>query len=288
MRVTERQIDGWLGERENERLELKEAKRRFDFEKLVKYCAALANEGGGSIILGVTDKRPRRVVGTQAFRNLERTKAGLTERLHLRIDAEEVEHRDGRVVVFTAPSRPLGMPISVEGSYWMRAGENLVPMTLDQLRRILEEAGPDFSAEICAGATLEDLDGTAVELLRRLWQRKAPDQDIATRSPERLLADTELLVGGHLTYAALILLGTLRPWATSLGRRRSSSSTDRARSRGQQLIAASSVAVFSLFSTRSGRRSTCATTCSISSKGCSCGTSPPSTNARCARPFSTR
>jgi|GEM_PF-4857805 len=42
----------------------KEAKQNYQFEKLVDYCVALANEGGGKIILGVTDKRPRRIVGT--------------------------------------------------------------------------------------------------------------------------------------------------------------------------------------------------------------------------------
>lgn len=208
MTVTEHQIDEWLQGRENEHLELKEAKRRFDFEKLVKYCAALANEGGGSMVLGVTDKRPRKVVGTAAFEPLERTKAGLVERLRLRIEVEEVEHRDGRVLVFTAPPRPIGMPIAVDGAYWMRAGEDLVPMTPDRLRRILDEAGPDFSAEICRWASLEDLDPAAIELLRRLWQRKAPGQDLATRPVDRLLTDAELLVAGQITYAALILLGT--------------------------------------------------------------------------------
>ncbi|NJL72173.1 MAG: ATP-binding protein [Candidatus Competibacteraceae bacterium] len=46
---------------EHEHLEFKEANHRFDFEKLVHYCVAFANEGGGKIVLGVTDKPPRRV-----------------------------------------------------------------------------------------------------------------------------------------------------------------------------------------------------------------------------------
>jgi ATP-dependent DNA helicase RecG len=99
----------------------------------------------------------------------------------------------------------------------MRAGDALVPMSDTQLRQIHEETGPDFSAEICAGARLEDLDGTAIDLLRVLWQRKAPGQDIMTRPPERLLADAELLVGGGLTYAALILLGTREALGRYLG-----------------------------------------------------------------------
>jgi len=94
------QLHQWLHIRENEHLECKEAKERFDFEALVKYCCALANEGGGVMLLGVTDKLPRKIVGTQVFKNLERTKAGLVERLRLRIDAEEIINEDKRVVAF--------------------------------------------------------------------------------------------------------------------------------------------------------------------------------------------
>ena len=57
---------------EDERTEFKEAKTDFSFEKLARYCAALSNEGGGKLVLGVTDKNPRRIVGTQAFHDLNR------------------------------------------------------------------------------------------------------------------------------------------------------------------------------------------------------------------------
>ena len=208
MSVSIDELHTWMNAREDEHLEFKEAKTRFDFEKLVKYCVALANEGGGRMILGVTDKPPRKVVGSRAFRDFERTKAGLVERLRLRLDVEEFQHPDGRVLVFQVPSRPLGVPLSYEGAYWMRGGESLVPMTPDQLQRIFAETGPDFSAEICTPARLDDLDPVAVEILRQLWQRKLPDRDISTRSVEQLLTDVELLVDGGVTYAALALLGT--------------------------------------------------------------------------------
>ena len=197
-----------MNAREGERLEFKEAKTQFDFEKLVKYCVALANEGGGRMILGVTDKPPRTVVGSQAFRNLEQTKVRLINRLRLRLDVEEIRHPDGRVLVFQVPPRPIGVPLEDQGAYWMRGGESLIPMTQDQLRRIFIETGPDFSAEICTLARLDDLDPAAVEILRQLWQRKLPDQDISTRPVKQLLTDAELLVDDGVTYAALVLLGT--------------------------------------------------------------------------------
>jgi len=107
---------------EREQLEFKEAKNRYDFEKLVSYCAALANEGGGKMVLGVTDKRPREVVGTSAFEEPGRTVAGIIDRLRLRIDWAELHHPDGRVLVFDVPSRPIGMPVQYKGQYWARAG----------------------------------------------------------------------------------------------------------------------------------------------------------------------
>ena len=144
--------------KESEHLEFKEAKTSYEFDSLIRYCVALANEGGGRFILGVADNPPRRVVGTQAFATLERTKAGILNRLHLRVDVDEFGHPDGRVLIFTIPGRPVGVPIHDGGRYWMRSGESLTPMTQDVLRRIFEEAGPDFSAEICHKATADDLE----------------------------------------------------------------------------------------------------------------------------------
>ena len=202
------ELEKWMKARENEQLEFKEAKNNFHFETLVKYVVALANEGGGKLILGVADKHPRHVVGSAMFTNLERTKAGLVERLHIRIDAEKVAHPNGRVVIFHVPARPIGMPIHYKGAYWMRAGEDLVPMTPDQLKRIFDEGVPDFSATICINATVKDLNPKALAAFRRLWQLKSGNTALDSMSDQQLLHDAELLYDDDLTYAALILFGT--------------------------------------------------------------------------------
>ena len=132
---------------ETERLEFKEAKQQFDSNKLLKYCVGLANEGGGYIVLGVTDKKPRQVVGSQAWANpvdLNRIKAYIVEKLGFRVDASELEHPNGRVLVFEVPTRPLGQPIAIDGAYWMRAGEDLVTMTPDVLKSIFAEDKQDW------------------------------------------------------------------------------------------------------------------------------------------------
>lgn len=196
-----------INKAENEHLECKEAKNRYDFEKLVKYCCALANEGGGKMVLGVSDKQPRKVAGTKAFSNLEKTKAGLVERLHLRIEVEEILYPKGRVLVFHIPSRPVGIPIHYKGQYFMRAGEVLAPMLPDVLKRIFDEAGPDFTAEICPGAILDDLNLQAIENFRNLWIKKSGNEDLRDLNVIQLLPDAELMVGEKLTYAAIILFG---------------------------------------------------------------------------------
>ncbi len=206
--TTPEQLQAWLNSRENQHLEFKTALNRFDFEQLVKYCCALANEGGGEMVLGVTPDFPRRVVGTAAFVPKERTESGLMERLHIRINAEELNWQGKRALIFHVPARPVGMPIQYQGAYWMRRGEELTPMLPDMLKRIFGENVSDFSATICSGARLSSLDEMAIKKLRERWHRKSGRADLLTMPVEQLLTDAELLVEGGLTYAALVLLGS--------------------------------------------------------------------------------
>jgi ATP-dependent DNA helicase RecG len=208
MHMTLEQLRSLMKAKEAEHLEFKEAKERYDFEKLVRYCVALANEGGGKIVLGVTDKKPRRVVGSRAFLNIEKTKTDLLQRLHARIETDVIDHPDGRGLVFSVPSRPIGIPIHYRGAYWMRSGEDLVPMTPDMLKEIFAESQPDFSAEICERATQEDLHRDAIEVFRSMWRRRSGNTAIEHFTDKQLLSDAELMVGGGVTFAALILLGT--------------------------------------------------------------------------------
>jgi predicted HTH transcriptional regulator len=148
MTTTAAQIDLWLQERsEHQALEFKEAKATFGFDKLKEYCVALANEGGGHLVLGVTDKPPRAVVGSAAFSNL----VDLADKLFLgvgfRVDIDEVDHPDGRVLVFSIPSRPRGSAYHLDGKYLMRSGESLRPMSPDRLRTIFAEGQPDWLEE---------------------------------------------------------------------------------------------------------------------------------------------
>jgi len=207
-----------LDRNEDEHIEFKEAKSAFDFDKLVEYSVALANEGGGMLILGVTNKKPRKIVGTKVYKDgTSKIKEQLIAQVQLRIDIEEVLCPEGRVLVFRVPSRPIGMPKHINGRYLMRAGEALTAMPPDMLKRIFDEASPDFSAETCTGATLDDLDMEAIGIFKKRWANKSGNTAILSLSREQVLLDAELIVDDKPTYAALVLFGTHRALGRFLG-----------------------------------------------------------------------
>ena len=143
MNLNPEQIDRWLiAPTEDQQLEFKEAKLQYDTSRLCKYCVAIANEGGGYLVLGVTDQKPRKVVGTEAFNDLQKITSMIYERIGFRVNVTEVAHPGGRVLVFMIPPRPRGTAYNYEGAYLMRIGSELRPMSEDQLRRIFSEGEP--------------------------------------------------------------------------------------------------------------------------------------------------
>ena len=193
---------------ESENVEFKEAKERFDFEELVKYACAISNCGGGKIVLGISDKRPRKVTGSKAFLQPERTRKGLMDRLHIRVDFEEETYEDKRVLIFHIASRPIGLPVQADGIAYWRDGDVLVKMPQEVMHRIYEESGHDFSADICFGATIDDLDEKAINAFREKWYAKSKNERLNTLNDVQLLMDCEAIASdGGITYAALILFG---------------------------------------------------------------------------------
>jgi predicted HTH transcriptional regulator len=159
MATTPQQIDLWRQvPKENQRLEFKEAKNQFDNDKLYEYCVAIANEGGGILLLGIANQPPRPIVGSNAYRDLVATAERIFDNVGFRVEVEEVAHPDGRVVVFHIPSRPRGTAYHVRGAYLMRSGEQLTAMSEDRLRGIFAEGQPDWAEQ----PSVDDLDGQQV------------------------------------------------------------------------------------------------------------------------------
>ena len=198
-----------LSAKEGEEFEFKEAKNAFEFDKLVKYACAISNRGGGYVVFGVADKRPRQVVGTRAFEQPERTRRGLIDKLRISIDFQVFNDQSPeRVLVFKVSGRPIGVPVMADGIAWWRDGDSLVPMPAEEMRLIFNEAARDFSAEICDGACLSDISEDAVIDFRERWIAKSNREDLRNYSLEQILRDCEALTSSGLTNAAIILFGS--------------------------------------------------------------------------------
>jgi ATP-dependent DNA helicase RecG len=203
-------ISELLNAPEGEHYQFKEAKDRCDFEEAVKHCCALANCGGGKFILGISDRRPRLVVGSEAFGQPERTRERFISKLHVRVDFQIHNCEGKRVLVFDVASRPIGLPIQVDGIAWWYIGDSLVPMPSDITRDIYFESGHDFSADICSGATISDLDTGAIETFRLKWLEKSGNNLVKNISIYQLLVDCGAIINSGITYAALVLFGTCK------------------------------------------------------------------------------
>lgn len=201
-------IEELLNAKEGERYQFKEAKNRFDYGEAVCCCCALANCGGGRLVFGITDKRPRKVVGSAAFQQPERTRMGLIDKLKIMVDFQLYDYNGNRVLVFDVASRPLGLPVQVDGVAWWYEGDSLIPMPEEIRRKIYGEAGFDFSGTICTPAKITDMDEMAIEVFREKWIEKSGNKRLSSLSVEQLLYDCGATTDEGITYAALILFGT--------------------------------------------------------------------------------
>jgi len=204
-----------------DKIEFKEAKRTFNFaggshadpaerrKCVLGYIVAIANEGGGLLVLGMKDKLPHEVVGTSFAENSTgKMEDEIYERLDIRVRIEELFENEKRVLVFKIPSRPIGSPLQFEGVPLMRIGDSLRVMSNDELFRILSERAPDFSATICEGLNFEDLDPEAITVMKERYAVKQENPAFKTMPDLQILSDLELIENGKLNHAALILLGS--------------------------------------------------------------------------------
>jgi len=197
-----------------DKVEFKEALNQYNYQtsrrSVLGYVVALANEGGGKLILGVRENKNglHFITGTIAWQSQE---GKLTEDIYrdkqIRVETEVLFDGANRVLVIHIPSRPIGKTLKFEDVPLMRVGEDLLPMSDDQLFKILQEQEPDFSSRICDDLTLDQLDDRAIKKMKEAYARKQENPIFLAQSDSQCLIDLNLLVNGKLTNAALLLLG---------------------------------------------------------------------------------
>ena len=179
---------------------------------ILGYVTAFCNEGGGSLVIGMEDAYPHKVVGTkQCEGKLGELESQIYRDIHIRPNVyelyEDEKNKKGRVLVIDVPGRPVGKLFRFEDVPLMRVGEELKPMSDEMMFSILQEHEPDFSAEICKGLTIKGLDPEAIRIMKQKYSAKQKNPDFLTLSDEQVLSDLNLIKGRKVTYAALILVG---------------------------------------------------------------------------------
>ncbi|MCX6784641.1 MAG: putative DNA binding domain-containing protein [Candidatus Komeilibacteria bacterium] len=199
-------IDDILQNRENKVLEFKEAKSNFDSRERSDYCAAIANAGGGKLLLGVNNDG--KIIGTAVYAGtIEKIPQEIYQVIGIWVTVEDINHQNGRVVIFDIPARPVGHCVKSNGRYLTRKGESLVEMDSETMRQILNEIQPDFSASIIENLIISDLDEQAVGDFKKRMAEKTGNPALINCSTDKILQDAELIRNEKLTLACLILLG---------------------------------------------------------------------------------
>jgi len=208
---------------ETECVEFKEAKTNYDFGKLGKYFSALSNEANlknkesAWLIFGIKDKPlPRQIVGSEFRKNreaLDSLKAEIGNKTTNRItftEIYELRYPEGRVLMFQIPPAPKGFPIAWEGHYYGRDGEEIGPLNLVEVETIRNQTNKkDWSAQIIANATIDDLDPKAIAKARDEYKEKHPRKAVESDDWDNItfLNKAKVTTQGKITNTALLLLG---------------------------------------------------------------------------------
>jgi ATP-dependent DNA helicase RecG len=218
-------LDKLIATWENEVVEFKQAGKDYDTDKIGTYFSALSNEanlrGAESawLVFGVNNKT-RRVVGSdyrpqpERLQSLKMQIADATEPSITLRNIYELHHPDGRVVLLEIPPAPRGMPIAWKGQYHARAGESLIALGFDKSDEIRQQTlQQDWSAQIVAGASLEDLDEVAVARAKDAFSQKYANRfaanEVASWPLTTFLDRARLTQNGQITRTTLLLLGRL-------------------------------------------------------------------------------
>lgn len=212
---------------ETEWFELK--RNRYEPQQLGEYLSALANaaclsgQPRGYLLFGIDDAT-HEVVGTDFDPNSTKAKgnqdllpwlaAGLWP--NTGFEPHVVAHPDGRVVLFEiGPAN--GEPVGFYGTPYIRVGTSKTELGKHpEKARALWTRGRDWSAEVCAAASLADLDPDAVAKAREQFVVKHPGQaaTVTGWDDTTFLNKGRVLKQGAVTNAALLLLG--RPESATL------------------------------------------------------------------------
>ena len=121
----------------------------------------------------------------------------------------EFEVDGKRIVAFQIPAGSFATPTTWHGIPWSRENESLVEMPKFKLDAIYGQSRPDWSRQIAYEANLDDLDPEAVSFACAKFVEKFGGSQPAVRNLDErsILSKMALVIHGHVSNAALVLLG---------------------------------------------------------------------------------
>ena len=206
---------------ENEVVEFKKAENNFDFDDLGKYFSALSNEANlrdksfAWLVFGVHDKT-REILGTtfkNSMKSLQKLKQDLSQHTtdnNTFRDIHELNVDEKRVLMFQIPAAPRGIPMAWKGHFYARRGESLGALDMNKYEEIRRQTvNEDWTAEVVADATLDDLDTKAIAKAREGYKQRYPKlaKECDGWDDKVFLDKAGLTVDGKVTRTTLLLVG---------------------------------------------------------------------------------
>ena len=104
---------------ENENIEFKQ--RLLSYKEIAEYAVGIGNAGGGLLLMGISDKRPRKLVGLPELKqdDIKKIQLSVHNSASIRVMPQSVKTQDGLCILgIEMPARPRGQVLCTQdGKY---------------------------------------------------------------------------------------------------------------------------------------------------------------------------
>ncbi len=219
--MTEAELVNLIAQCEGEGIECKP--NLLSRREIAEYAVGIGNAGGGYLVMGVSDRIPRKILPIQipSQDEMARIRESVADSAQIHLAIEVVSTKEGAVIVATIPPRPRGILFHTrDGKYLIRLGEGLRGMTLAEIDSIRREGVIENTASPLPGKIADLISPVGMEELRRLMGEagaasdllRLPDNDLL-RSLGTLTEEGSLLVAGLLLVGKTEAIRTHLPYA---------------------------------------------------------------------------